>query len=61
MNNLAENLESIIDAEADSSELLECDFVSIGPEGRESLSENFISELETWARRCLASNGFGDF
>ena len=28
---------------------------------RESLSENFMSELEGWARHALAANGFGDY
>ena len=28
---------------------------------RDSLSENFINELEGWARQALAANGFGDF
>ncbi len=28
---------------------------------RDSLSENFINELESWARHALAANGFADF
>lgn len=28
---------------------------------RESLSENFINELDAWARHALAANGFGDY
>ncbi|MGD8350222.1 MAG: hypothetical protein PVI79_13330 [Gammaproteobacteria bacterium] len=28
---------------------------------RESLSENFMSELEGWARHALSANGFGDY
>lgn len=27
----------------------------------ESLFENFADEIDTWARRALAANGFGDF
>ena len=27
----------------------------------ESLSEPFIDEIDIWARRALASNGFGDY
>jgi hypothetical protein len=27
----------------------------------DSLSENFINELDAWARQALASNGFGDY
>jgi hypothetical protein len=29
--------------------------------GRESLSENFLDEIDAWARRALAMNGFGDY
>jgi hypothetical protein len=43
----------------------ECEIIEFKPEqvdqGRESLSENFNQEIEVWARRALASNGFGDF
>ena len=43
----------------------ECEIIEFKPEqvgpGRESLSENFNQEIEAWARRALASNGFGDF
>ena len=28
---------------------------------RDSLSENFINEIEAWARHALAANGFADF
>lgn len=28
---------------------------------RESLSENFHDEIDAWARRALAANGFGGF
>ena len=28
---------------------------------RESLFENFIDEIDVWARRVLAANGFGDY
>ena len=28
---------------------------------RDSLSENFVNEIEAWARHALASNGFSDF
>jgi len=27
----------------------------------ESLFENFVDEIDTWARRALAANGFGDY
>lgn len=35
-----------------------------GPEGPtvgESLFENFVDDIDTWARRALAANGFGDY
>ena len=28
---------------------------------RDSLSENFVNEIEAWARHALAANGFADF
>ena len=28
---------------------------------RDSLSENFINEIEAWARQTLGANGFGDY
>jgi hypothetical protein len=28
---------------------------------RESLSENFVDELDAWARHSFAANGFGDY
>ena len=28
---------------------------------RESLSESFNDEIDQWARRALAANGFGDY
>jgi len=41
----------------------ECEIVTLRPEQyvRESLSENFIDELDAWARHALAANGFGDY
>ncbi len=27
----------------------------------ESLFENFVDEVDAWARRALAANGFGDY
>ncbi|MGD2173677.1 MAG: hypothetical protein PVI79_11375 [Gammaproteobacteria bacterium] len=48
------------------------EFISEQPEGkviefdrdsfrRESLSENFVNEIEAWARHAMARNGFGDY
>jgi len=28
---------------------------------RDSLSENFLDELDAWARHAMARNGFGDY
>jgi hypothetical protein len=28
---------------------------------RESLFETFVDEIDIWARRALAANGFGDY
>jgi hypothetical protein len=41
----------------------ECDIIPLRPEQyvRESLSENFINEIDAWARHALAANGFGDY
>ena len=33
---------------------------SYSPAVRESLSERFHDEIDAWARRSLAANGFGD-
>jgi len=30
-------------------------------QARDSLSENFVNEIEAWARHALATNGFADF
>ena len=61
MNNLAENLETIVEAESDRYDQLDCEIFEFSPEHRESLSENFLEELDAWARHSLASNGFGDY
>jgi hypothetical protein len=42
------------------------DAVATGPApeaepARESLFETFTDEIDTWARRALAANGFGDY
>ena len=61
MNNLAENLETIVEAEANSHDQLEADVVEIDSMRRESLSENFHAELDAWVRHSLALNGFTDY
>jgi hypothetical protein len=61
MNNLAENLETIVEAETNRYDQLEADVVEIGSLPRESLSENFHAELDAWARHSRALNGFTDY
>lgn len=41
----------------------ECEVLEFGQDYRErdSLSENFVNEIEAWARHALSANGFGDF
>ena len=55
MNNLAENLETIVEAESDRYDQLDCEIVEFSPEQRESLSENLLEELDAWARHGLLS------
>ena len=61
MNNLAENIESIFEAESVQLDEFDGEIVEFCPEHRESLSENFLAEIDAWARHSLASNGFGDY
>ena len=61
MNNLAEKLESIFEVESVGLEQFDIAIVEFNPENRESLSENFLAEIDAWARHSLASNGFGDY
>ena len=61
MNNLAVNIESIFEAESVHIDQLDGEVVEFSPENRESLSGNFLAEIDAWARHSLASNGFGDY
>jgi hypothetical protein len=61
MNNLAENLESIFEAGSVHLDQPVSEITEFSPEHRESLSENFLAEIDAWARHSLASNGFGDY
>ena len=61
MNNLAVNLESIFEAESVQLDQQDCEIVEFSPQHLESLSGNFLEELDAWARHSLASNGFGDY
>ena len=64
MNNLAENLEAIVEAETNSYDHLEtevAEVVELDSLRRESLAENFHAELDAWTRHSLALNGFTDY
>jgi hypothetical protein len=61
MNNLAENLETIVEAESDRYDQLDCEIVEFSPEHHESFSVNFLEELDAWVRHSLTSNGFGEY
>jgi hypothetical protein len=41
----------------------DCDIIEFTPANikRDSLSEIFLDEIDAWARRALAANGFGDY
>jgi hypothetical protein len=41
----------------------DCDIVEFTPANikRDSLSENFLDEINAWARKALAADGFGDY
>jgi hypothetical protein len=61
MGNLAQNLE--LDSESNNITQPKLEVVQERKQrsDRDSLSENFNSELDAWARQALASNGFGDY
>jgi len=61
MSNLAENLEAIVESESDAYDQFNCEVIELSSAPRESLSENFLAEIDAWARHSLASNGFGDY
>ena len=61
MNNLAENLDSIFEAESVHLDEFDSEIVEFSPEHRDSFSVNFLDEIDAWARHSLASSGFGDY
>ncbi len=61
MNNLAENFESIFEAEENKSDILEAEVIEIGSKIYDSLPVIFIDELDGWVRHSLARNGFSDY
>ena len=63
MQNIARD-ESLIEAIEDySDDYRDCDVLEFDRDyrARESLSENFVNEIEAWARHTLSANGFGDY
>jgi hypothetical protein len=67
MENLAQNLDLDLDLEFDSEseEISQQTLEIVQPLmqecNAESLSENFYTELDAWARQAMAANGFGDY
>jgi len=59
MENLAQDLEPVLDSE--SSPIAQQKLEVVQNRYRDSLSENFNNELDAWARHALASNGFGGY
>ena len=47
----------------ENEEHTECDIVEfrLGNRDSDSLRENYVVEIDAWARQAMASNGFGDY
>jgi hypothetical protein len=63
MENLAQDLEPVLDSQSSHSTPQKFSVVPVRTQrhDRDSLSENFNNEIEAWARHAIASNGFGDY
>ena len=63
MYNRVPDESQFIEIEFDSAELPDCEIVKFSSRcmTRDSLSEMFNDEIDAWARRALAANGFGDY
>lgn len=63
MDNLAEIIEQQDSVVMDFADWEECEVVAFSSDyrQRESLSETFNDEIDSWARHAIASNGFGDY
>jgi len=57
----AKHIDPIIGSQANDEAQAEGEVLEIDFRRRESLSEIFNAEIDAWARRALASNGFGDY
>ena len=47
----------------ENPESIDADIVEfkLGFQQRKSLHDDYVSEIDAWARQALASNGFGDY
>ena len=63
MYNHSRDEPQFIEIEFDAAERPDCEIVKFTPRGmpHDSLSEIFNDEIDAWARRALAANGFGDY
>ena len=48
-------------ASAADSGVADASTAPVATPARESLFETFVDEIDIWARRALAANGFGDY
>jgi len=63
MENTARDKHMMETVEEFLNEQPDCEVIEFSRDSyqRDSLSENFVNEIEAWARHALASNGFGDY
>ncbi|MFA9421684.1 MAG: hypothetical protein ACERLB_16185 [Gammaproteobacteria bacterium] len=63
MHNRARDESQFIEIEFGTTERPDCEIVKFTSRGmtHDSLSEMFNDEIDAWARRALAANGFGDY
>jgi hypothetical protein len=63
MYNRSRDEPQFIEIEFDAAEQPDCEIVKFTSRGmpHDSLSEILNDEIDAWARRALAANGFGDY
>jgi len=63
MDNRARDESQFVEIEFDAAERPDCEIVKLTSKDvtHDSLSEMFNDEIDAWARRALAANGFGDY